>query len=127
MENYQDILKKADSLTSVVSDLKSEIERAAQHSDGVSALELESDALSQENFRKRVTKRYIQREVLAPLAPYLKEPDRIPLQFDSNAAAVAYVRALTHEHKAWLIAQGMIRPNSRLKEDDVSTCDDCIC
>ena len=120
METYQDILKKADSLTSVVSNLESEIERAAQHSDGVSALELESDALSQENFRRRVTKRYIQREVLAPLAPYLKEPDRIPLQFDSNAAAVAYVRALTHEHKAWLIAQGMIRPNSRLKEDDAA-------
>lgn len=119
-ESYSELLKQADTLQDLI--LRNEESIRATHADStdVSVMRFSSPTLLRDaSKRSKLAKRYVKKCVQRNLYPYLLDPSRIPLNFQSNDDALKYLSSLTAEHKAWMVAQGLLRLNSRLKREDV--------
>lgn len=119
-ESYSELLKQADTLQDLI--LRNEESIRATHADStdVSVMRFSSPKLLRDaSKRGKLAERYVKKCIQRNLYPYLINPSRIPLNFQSNDDALKYLSSLTAEHKAWMVAQGLLRLNSRLKREDV--------
>lgn len=118
---YSEMLAQADRLKSTLLKNVDSIKRAHRGgSDNPSVMKFTSiKSLRDPSKRGRFLRRYVDKCVKRNLWPYLDDTSRIPLDFQSNEDAVRYLAALTKEHRAWMVAQGLLRTNARFRREDV--------